>query len=291
MDKPILSKEFLEKHIGYMSISDMVRRYGYCAETIRRAERKHGISRANHPTHKTIITALKGTKHTSDWKMFYDMNEIASYYLGYFFADACLYKRKNNRSIQFYWLLHSGDRHIMEQFLQDCNATYPLKTIPGRVRVSKGNTWNEHESCRLAISSIEFSAILCKYGMDPMNEYKQHLPKIYYIQHFLRGLLDGDGHISTRKKERWPRLTVIYSIKEKTFADELSAFLESYGYNPSVYKSGSIYQLRMHSTAAGNFLDWIYTGANRRLNRKYETYLWWKAYKAKARTTPPLETE
>lgn len=120
-------------------------------------------------------------------------SEAKAYFLGLFMADGCITKRK---SYVFEITLKREDVNILEAFLADANGTYPIKD---KVVCYKGS---KVVYKRLSITDSNFCKNLIEQGVVPKKSLTAKPPVLedIYKRHFIRGLLDGDGHFSKTRR-------------------------------------------------------------------------------------------
>lgn len=165
-----------------MSMSKISKKYNISLDSIRTNLIKSGIK---------IRTGAKARQPFFNENFFENIDsEEKAYFLGLLITDGSIGKvdLKNNhpnRSVRIQ--LHSHDRHILEQF---CEVT--------------GHTKNICDSKTRPHSSITFYSNkmvedLLKYGVTERKTWTTFLPQIEekYMPHLIRGLIDGDGWIST----------------------------------------------------------------------------------------------
>ena len=129
-----------------------------------------------------------------------------AYWLGFILADGY-----NNQDRGFLNInLNSIDHHHLEKFVDAIEGDYNMITI--RQHSITGNNM----SC-LCINSRKMSNDLAKLNILQGKSANEHIPpnipKIL-IKDFIRGIIDGDGHINSR------RIDIISSIEVLTFIQE-----------------------------------------------------------------------
>lgn len=148
---------------------------------------------------ETVKTRLKilGIKERGMFKYTYNRDyfekidsEDKAYWLGFITADGCIAKSGACISIQ----LGQTDIKHLEKFCDALQAPYELikPTIGGF-----GTNCN-----KITISSVKINRDLQNKGIKPaksLHEQPYLLLNEKYIKHYIRGLIDGDGYISTTK--------------------------------------------------------------------------------------------
>lgn len=204
-------------------------------------------------------------KINDGWLDVIDSQEKA-YFLGLFWADGNISKSKNDIIIR----LKTNDRDILVKLSKifyntDRVIDYVKKTNKSKTPVSK-----------LAIYSKKLKARMLDIGLFPNKSKTIKFPsdKIIsdvLINHFLRGLLDGDGCICIRKNGR---ITIDYT-GNKDIINNIKSILGCRGIFSSVYynKKKDSYSVQINRRDdILNFLNWIYKDSIIHLNRKYYLY-------------------
>jgi biotin operon repressor len=189
-DKKIVG---LELYKSGMSLTEISKKLKISRKTITKYVKESGI-KIEKNVHKYFI-------NSSYFKVI--DSEAKAYFLGLFMADGCVIKRK---SYVFEVTLKSEDAYILEAFLQDAKGTYSIKDKV--VKYKNNNVIYK----RLIISDSEFCRNLIKQGVVPNKSLIANPPFLddKYKRHFIRGLLDGDGHYS--KSRRRITLTTTYNL-------------------------------------------------------------------------------
>lgn len=152
---------------------------------------------------KTIINYLKKSqisirnpnkRKTLNDDYFKKINtEAKAYFLGLLYADGCVFDKKG-RSKQLSINLQEKDKYILEVFKKELDYSGNLR----RVRY-KNNKYQD--AFVLCISSNTLCNDLIKLGCVPRKSLILEWPtqkqvSEKFINHFIRGYFDGDGHIS-----------------------------------------------------------------------------------------------
>lgn len=114
--------------------------------------------------------------------------EEKAYFLGLLYADGCIYKGTFRLSLQ------EEDKHILLSFKDQINAEHPLhEIIPKNPKHKK--------QFLLSVSNKKIINDLLKLGLYENKALKIIYPLNYIRQdlenHFIRGIFDGDGSISS----------------------------------------------------------------------------------------------
>ena len=231
---------------------------------------------------KEGITFL--SKYYVNENYFDDINtEDKAYFLGLLYADGCNNQKRNAISIG----LQERDKDILEIFRKKIELS---KSLSFRDRKKeKGtfqNEWklniiNRKISKRLAdLGCWENKSLTLKF---PNNE---QVPR-YLLNHFIRGIWDGDGSIGLYKRSKNNQIFCDVSLTStEMFCVKLTSIIKELNVNTSMTiknKNKITRQLHINSIPqALRFLDWLYKDSTIYLSRKYSKYLEIKNYYEKA---------
>lgn len=185
-----------------------------------------------------------------------------AYWLGFFAADGY---NDGKGSIEF--CLKDSDKTAVERFAKAIGATQ---------KISKRNV----RGCinwRISIKSVQMSKDLSTAGFGhnkSFNKIFPSLPKDLY-PHFIRGYLDGDGHIGIKPNGRLTSVTIVTASID--FATGLKAFLadlDIYTCIKQESRRGNIV-ISFRVLDSYKLLDYCYRDSTveTRLERKYDRYL------------------
>lgn len=195
-------------------------------------------------------------------------SEDKAYFLGLLYADGY-----NNEKVGSVTLtLQFNDKHILELFNKKINHSKPLYFIE---RNKKNKNWKN--VYKLEICNKTFSRHLANLGCVQKKALilrfptEDQVPK-HLINHFIRGYLDGDGHIGERS---------VQIVSSCYFIDSLSSKLNLLGIKTRVImaKNGNNITKRLNTSTQYDsikFLDWIYKNSKFKFKRKYGKYLLFK---------------
>lgn len=196
--------------------------------------------------------------------------EIKAYFLGLLWADGCNYKKNNSISIA----LQEEDSYILEKIKND------IFIINKPLRLKKAQTFKSKNQFVLSIYGKYISDLLENYGMIPKKSLSLKFPRKgvlneELIHHFIRGYFDGDGCISSTKKEKQITCTFVGTFE---FLTSVKNILINVGFSDvkliSVNdKDKNTFVLSF--TGRKNALrlyQYMYKNANFYLIRKYEKF-------------------
>lgn len=165
-----------------------------------------------------------------------------AYVLGFFAADGNMIK--NNRGAHFI-AFYSTDFCIIEKIRRLLNSNHKI-SVKNKSKINP--KWKD--CYQLQIGSKEFFKDLIMLGMTPNKSLSLKMPKIpiKFLNHFLRGYFDGDGHVSVstyQKKDRKNKSTIIITgltSGSKEFLKDLRNVLEE----SKIVIGGSLYTTSGH---------------------------------------------
>jgi hypothetical protein len=198
-----------------------------------------------------------------------------AYWLGFLYADGCMYKNKNKIKIA----LQEADGYLIEEFFKDLES-------------NQKPCYDKSRRCKeTQITSSKMCEDLKNKGMRPRKTYDLDFPKIdefipkKYFDNFLIGFFDGDGSVKLNrhkiKGSRYRHVFLFGAVGFKYFIEELSIYFEEqYGIKSTVYavkanKKGLIYKMYLKKNREdyekiSSFFKNGYNGLNHFLTRKKE---------------------
>lgn len=186
--------------------------------------------------------------------------EDKAYFLGLMYADGYNCENRDRFTIT----LQERDRDILEKLSKCINSNKPLYLIKYKNRP----TWQKH--LMMTIISKQLSQNLVKLGCWQKKSLNLKFPTPEQVpnrllRHFVRGYVDGDGHISKDEIALW---------SSYNFCIKFSQILKSMQINSSVDRRKNIHRLRIlgGKSKRRDFLNWIYKDSTIYLDRKYKTY-------------------
>ena len=113
-------------------------------------------------------------------------------------------------------------------------------------------------------------------GVTPKKSLTLNFPKIRQIQlnHFIRGIIDGDGNVRYVKRDRSPYFEITIASGSKKFCKGLvSTIKQKTGIDTNIRKAKENTYIIQYSCSKGKRLaDYVYANANIFLERKYLAY-------------------
>jgi hypothetical protein len=211
--------------------------------------------------------SVRHSQYTSNEHYFDSIDhQDKAYIMGIWWADG--YNNVSRNTILL--SLQEGDRDILDKINQTIENTNPLNYC------RKKYQYPTHQNCyRLAVTSRHMSQTLESYGMVQAKTLVAEFPSCItrdLYPHFIRGLLDGDGHISKKQYRVDITGTAMVLIPIQQWCLDtlgIEALLLDAHSTKDVVKTLRI--RKKHDVQ--KFLDAIYKDANLYLQRKYDTYI------------------
>jgi intein/homing endonuclease len=146
-------------------------------------------------------------------------SEFKAYILGFIYADGCIYKAKDKKSMTLSIFINEKDRQILDKLASFLNPFIkPIcREIERENYISK--------MIQYAITNQRIAEDLIKWGILPRKSYENksllRFPKIKeeYKRHFIRGFFDGDGEISRPTLKKNGRHVSFYSSSQLFIQD------------------------------------------------------------------------
>lgn len=254
--------KIIEMYKNGLSCNKISKEYNVSVSTIRSILIKNGIERRDN-SHKSMIYTLD--------EHYFDIidTQNKAYILGLLWADGCNYTKLNHIKIE----LQERDKDILDSINIEIESNRPLKYIDLH---SKNENWQS--TYRLSIVNKHMSKTLNNIGMVPNKSLVLTFPEwldTSFYSSFIRGYMDGDGHIHYGKKSKF-----ITCVGTQMFCESIKKICENIiGIKVTIHdvpdKKESItkilYICGMHNIK--KFLDFIYNDSDLYIKRKYDTYL------------------
>lgn len=233
------------------------------------------------------VRGIKSPKTPSELNRKYPINEHyldiidtedKAYFLGFMYADGCVL---DNNSITIN--LQEEDMGLLEYFRECFETTRPLAFV-------EKQSENHKDQYKLNFNSVYLANRLKELGCWPRKTFtlefpnEQQIPK-YLIKHFIRGYVDGDGHVGwrikqdKRCKEGTLSLEVLFNIvSTENFCQGFAKVLKDELNIESKIKQDKNHRLTTRVlNCYGNqqvyrLLSWLYEDAEIYLQRKYDKY-------------------
>ena len=216
---------------------------------------------------------------------FFDVidTEEKAYFLGLLYADGCNYEDKGIIKID----LIEKDSYILETLKDLLKANNKISHYPAKTKLINGKYCDCQPSCRLLINNKHISSILASYGMISHKSkkgmyIKNNIIPDYLYNHWIRGLIDGNGGISywvDNIQTEHKKFQINYCGTTDIVNKLATYFSENFNCKPTItsrYPDRNNNNLQF--TICGNQIvrkitDWLYKNATIYLQRKYDKYL------------------
>lgn len=244
-------------YLNGISITEISEKMKICKSTIYNALKIKGVE---------CFHEINGDKFKTFRKYHINenyFNEIDSedkaYFLGLLYSDGC------NNGSGFYITLQDRDIDILKKFKDQLEFSGDLKTI-----ISKNKRWKNYKS--LNVSSKKMADVLENIGCNKNKTILGKFPTIpvELMNHFIRGIFDGDGSIWISKGQLGFSI-----VGNSSIIIEIAKILnENCKLNvkvkkPKRYKSDiSIYSFQGNLQCARVF-EYLYKNSNYYLERKF----------------------
>lgn len=266
----IAISEAIKLYKSGLNADDSARSVGISRNTLKVYLRDLNILRKNDVYQKDI---------TYDASFFDKIDtEEKAYWLGFIFADGSVYKSKlREHGGKLTIELSVKDRDHLEKFKESLKCNINIKSRFRSCHLS--NNPEKREMVSISIASSEIIEDLMKYGCIPNKTYDRYIAKFTDDKKlkaaFLRGYIDGDGHI----RSKITNYTIAISVHNVEIKNSLKELIyDVCGKYPheeeriaSNYHQYNLYFRRKDDFF--NFANKIYEDATIYMNRKYEKYL------------------
>lgn len=261
--KDYYSREWLEEqvhlHGNGLAISKAT---GLPANSINRWINHYGLVERKYTTKQKC-------NQNDDYFEVIDTEEKA-YWLGFIMADGCMYERQNPVGSRYTLSikLKSTDIEHLEKFKQAIEYDGTVKIITSKR--------NETVTCsaEIRVNSYKMCTDLIGHGIIPRKSGVECIPSTVPSEltvHFIRGFVDGDGHIGgSMLKGKSPSFSVS-SSSEVIISQVDKWFEETHSINLSRTHSRNMYSVYTSSKVKALLtIEILYSNANVYLTRKYE---------------------
>lgn len=203
-----------------------------------------------------------------------------AYWLGFIYADGYVCRNKEKRHCELGIELKLEDINHLEKFNKCIDGNFNIKTRK-KAGFKKYGFDSVSETCVIRVYSSKICDDLISLGVVPNKTKNIIIPKINndeLMWAFIRGFMDGDGHISLPNKRGYG-YRVGFTSSSSEFLKELKTFLERYGIKTSeIHKNeretGNSNKIEIRSKSSLLiYLKNVYSYGNCYLDRKYYRYV------------------
>lgn len=247
-----------ELYLSGMSMDKISRIYGTSRTPIERILKTHNI--------QTRDDSHKGRLYTIDESYFEEINTAnKAYILGLFYSDGMNKEDVGLIKIE----LQERDADILYKIRDELKSDYPIK----KHELSKKNP-NHKDTLCFQFVNRKMSKDLATLGVTSRKSLTLVFPSCVpkeYMRDFLRGYLDGDGHI------RWKETRFITLCSSTSFCESVQEYLfKELNIVSKLYKTKNFNTKVLHIfriPQIKKFLEYLYKDSELYINRKYSLYL------------------
>lgn len=263
-DKTII--EEIIKLNGKMSQNNIAKKLGISQPTVKSILMKNNIEPINF-TNRTI-NFNENYFETID-------NEHKAYWLGFIMADGYIHLSNNKTSRTSKRLsinISIKDIEILNNFQKDINISKNCI----KIYTPKG-TYSSNQMCSITINSKILVNNLIKNGINFNKTGHEYIPNTIpneLIRHFIRGFLDGDGSISSRKNNK---ISLGFCSSSKIILEQTNYHFNNIGCTLrkiNFDNKKNMYYLYYHSSFdLCKAYNYLYDNSTIYLKRKHDKYL------------------
>ena len=249
-------------------VSEISRTVGSTYDTIKNLANENGLELLEFK----MPRSEKNANFVDDYFSVINTEEKA-YYLGLIYTDG--YVRIHNGGYFLGIQLKRSDESVIKKLAKELKCGNDFYYCQRQTNIGLGDfiTFETCNSKQLFDDLAVFDVVPNKtYNSESFKNIKEKIPR-NLIRHFLRGLVDGDGTIVSRKKHN--KVIAVYQNSEKFCQDFNSLLKESYGENNfkvdiSSHRPG-MYQVRYRRiNDIKKICGFLYKDATIFLQRKYD---------------------
>lgn len=257
----------IEDYLGGLSANQLAERYGMSDVAVRNYLKKKRVEmrKSNDPVYD--INRASPYTFNEHWLDELDCPE-KFYFLGFFAADGCNFKKQNNVKIK----LQNGDLELLEKFKVLLESDRPIYSVNQNASENR----KESYQCNFQLTSKYFCEKLEELGLPERKTFCLHFPKYIpkeYLRDYIRRIFDGDGCVSVTHKGKARGMTDIAGYPN--FLKELKTAIEEVlSINIVFYqnKENCAHLKINRQEDIKIFLDWMYKDSTLYLKRKYQRY-------------------
>lgn len=257
-------RELYEKNYNLNQICDELKLPRHARKNISQMLRQSGVQMRRYTG-----------KHTIDTSYFKNIdNKEKAYFLGFIFADGCIYKSSQNAwGMNFY--IVEKDKYIVEELKEKCKATYPIRMV-------KKEKPTHQNKIGMSITNTEFVNNLRNLGCTENKSSQGIIPNCIlhneaFLPSFINGLFDGDGSIV--RSHAYYTYPCVSLCLNSYMAEQIKEIIEKIiNKTPKIIIDNNICKIQLHKQQAMQFMNWMYKDSNLHLQRKYERYQFFKNY-------------
>lgn len=242
---------FLKSKLGKISQREIARRLKIGKTTVNRWAMELGF---------------KHKKHTVNESFFDEFNEYSAYTLGFIYADGNISWNPEKGYQSLTITAAAKDNKHLEKIRNLLRSTKPLLYSP------------KTKSYRLIANSKRLCLKLMRLGVIPKKSLTVTFPEDIipkeYLQHFIRGIIDGDGSVHYFKRKKSPYFLIGVASGSKKFCKGLVKAIDSaISVKANIIKrKNNTYVITYTCTKGKKLANYVYYNARIFLDRKYSVY-------------------
>lgn len=239
------------------SIKKTCKEFHSTPNTLKKLFKENGI-KIRSQQEQLILENIKRTKQINHY-FFTVLDEVNTYYLGFFAADATVRKDRNEIKIG----LSSVDKDFLSELKARLDTEKEIKTYI---------TNNGFECCELSFSSAQIKQDLAKYHIVPNKTHlglKLDVIPEHLKMAFIKGFFDGDGSFTYNKNTK--QCKVAFTSHTKDILEDIKNYFET----GNIYqdKRNGIYSLEFSTYPSMMIMNKFYKIKSPYLKRKYQKYI------------------
>lgn len=249
-----------ELYLKYGNQNKVAEELGCNSKTVGAWMKKFGIK---------TVGSQGARKHSYNEKFFEKIDtEEKAYWLGFIYADGCVYESTDKKSYRLQINLKLSDYKTLEDFQKTIGSNYKIQE----------KQINNSMACLLKINSTKMCKDLMSLGVFPRKSLKLNFPSKEVIpvelqSHFIRGYFDGDGSIYKIKGKQHFTIDI---CSNESFLQDIEKILLDKGmekFNYSKHAKSKAISLRTSKDKnVIDFYKYIYKNATVFLKRKKNKY-------------------
>ena len=193
-------------------------------------------------------------------KVFDDINEHSSYWIGFIITDGCVYHNRIRIGLKL------SDIDHLKSFREFLQSTHKISIVNNQ---GFGN--QKFKACVFEFRSNYMVNRLREYGIVPNKSKKVIVKKLFYNKDFWRGAIDGDGWINTQITKYNKSMPYLgFCSASYDFIYQFKQFVE-YNFPTFVNKirnNGTTFQLIYGGLTSARIINLLYYNNAISLNRK-----------------------
>lgn len=210
-------------------------------------------------------------------------NHEKAYWLGFIVADGYVLNDSERRNYELGISLKDSDRDHLKKFNKSIQGNFEVKTRKRNIDIlERTGSPKEYNLCEIRVYSKKYVNDLSQYSVVQGKTYKDiNLPNLSddLMWSYIRGYLDGDGHIMLREKRS--HSVIGFTCISEGFLEQIQRFFLKFDISSKIIlnkkednNSKNIYQLVIRANKSKlNFLENCYSNQSVYLERKYKNYL------------------